>query len=106
MKINELLNKNIDCVYNSLIDTQDYIQSMYNQNDASEADILNKINNNINKTIRRVEMINEILGRKKGCWIDTDNYFYRWKCSKCGYHTRDAEPNYCPNCGVEMNRGE
>ena len=51
-------------------------------------------------------MIDEILGRKKGCWIDTDNYFYRWKCSKCGYHTRDAEPNYCPNCGVEMNRGE
>ena len=49
--MNELLNKNIDYIYNILIDTQDYMQSIYNPNDPSEADILNKINNNINKTI-------------------------------------------------------
>ena len=40
--------------------------------------------------------------RKKGRWIDTDNYYQRWKCSECGCHTRDAEPNYCPNCGAKM----
>lgn len=40
--------------------------------------------------------------RKKGHWIDTDNYYQRWKCSECGCHTRDAEPNYCPNCGTDM----
>ena len=40
--------------------------------------------------------------QKSGHWIDTDNYYQRWKCSECGYHTRDAEPNYCPNCGTEM----
>ena len=44
--------------------------------------------------------------RTKGKWIDTDNYYQRWKCSECGCHTRDAEPNYCPNCGAEMERGE
>ena len=43
--------------------------------------------------------------RKKGHWIDTDNYYQRWKCSECGYHTRDAEPNYCPHCGADM-RGD
>ena len=40
--------------------------------------------------------------RKTGHWIDTDNYYQRWKCSECGCHTRDAEPNYCPNCGAKM----
>ena len=61
-----------------------------------------------NITERR-EMLNEIdnlpsveLERKTGYWIDTDNYYQRWKCSECGCHTRDAEPNYCPNCGAKM----
>ena len=40
--------------------------------------------------------------RKKGYWINTDNYYQRWKCSECGCHTRDAEPNYCPHCGADM----
>ena len=43
---------------------------------------------------------------KMGHWIDTDNYYRRWKCSECGYHTRDEEPNYCPNCGAEMRGTE
>ena len=42
--------------------------------------------------------------QKTGHWIDTDNYYQRWKCSECGCHTRDAEPNYCPNCGAKMER--
>lgn len=42
------------------------------------------------------------LERKIGHWIDTDNYYQRWKCSECGCHTRDAEPNYCPHCGTKM----
>ena len=61
-----------------------------------------------NITERR-EMLNEIdnlpsieLERKTGYWIDTDNYYQRWKCSECGCHTRDSEPNYCPNCGAKM----
>ena len=40
--------------------------------------------------------------RKMGKWIDTDNYYQRWKCSICGGHTRDAKPPYCPNCGAKM----
>lgn len=39
---------------------------------------------------------------KRGKWIDTDNYYQRWKCSVCGCHTRDAAPNFCPNCGADM----
>ena len=39
---------------------------------------------------------------KQGKWVDTDNYYQRWKCSVCGCHTRDAEPPYCPNCGARM----
>ena len=38
----------------------------------------------------------------RGWWIDTDNYYQRWECSACGCHTRDAAPDYCPNCGAEM----
>jgi len=38
----------------------------------------------------------------RGYWIDTDNYFYRWRCSVCRCHTKDATPPYCPNCGAYM----
>lgn len=39
--------------------------------------------------------------RKKGEWIDTDNYPVRWKCSNCG--RRDMHIfNFCPNCGADM----
>lgn len=38
----------------------------------------------------------------RGKWIDTDNYYQRWKCSACGCHTRDARPPFCPNCGARM----
>ena len=44
----------------------------------------------------------EFAKEKTGKWIDTDNYYQRWKCSECGCHTRDAEPNFCPNCGAKM----
>ena len=40
--------------------------------------------------------------RKTGKWIDTDNYYMRWKCSLCGCHTRDAQPAFCPHCGAHM----
>ena len=39
---------------------------------------------------------------KMGHWIDTDNYYQRWKCSECNCHTRDTQPPYCPNCGAKM----
>ena len=39
---------------------------------------------------------------KIGHWIDTDNYYQRWKCSECGCHTRDTMPPFCPNCGAKM----
>lgn len=40
--------------------------------------------------------------RAMGKWMDTDNYYQRWKCSVCGCHTRDAKPPYCPHCGKKM----
>lgn len=42
---------------------------------------------------------------RHGRWIDTDNYYQRWKCSVCGSHTRDARPPFCPNCGAKMDGG-
>ena len=39
-----------------------------------------------------------------GRWIDTDNYYQRWKCSVCDSHTRDARPPFCPNCGADMRQ--
>lgn len=39
---------------------------------------------------------------KIGYWIDTDNYYQRWKCSECGCHTRDAAPPFCSSCGAKM----
>ena len=58
---------------------------------------------NARKAIDIIEAMPSAKPEKKiGHWIDTDNYYQRWKCSECGYHTRDAEPNYCPNCGTEM----
>ena len=40
--------------------------------------------------------------RKIGKWMDTENYYQRWKCSVCGCHTRDAKPPYCSHCGARM----
>ena len=40
---------------------------------------------------------------KHGRWIDTDNYFQRWRCSVCEKHTRDVVPPFCPNCGAVMD---
>lgn len=40
---------------------------------------------------------------RHGRWIDTDNYYMRWKCSECRNHTRDSRPPYCPNCGAIMD---
>ncbi len=42
----------------------------------------------------------------RGRWIDTDNYYQRWKCSVCGCHTRDARPPFCPNCGADMRNAD
>ena len=39
-----------------------------------------------------------------GKWIDTDNYYRRWKCSECGSHTKEAQPPFCPYCGAKMDK--
>ncbi len=51
---------------------------------------------------------------KKGKWDkDSDMAFY-WKCSECGAYLFwrheefmvNGNPNYCPNCGAQMERSE
>ena len=40
-------------------------------------------------------------------WIDTDNYYRRWRCSACSGHTKEAHPPVCPFCGAKMDgKGE
>ena len=55
------------------------------------------------QVVRGIHALSSVTPKQKmGRWIDTDNYYRRWKCSECGYHTRDEEPNYCPYCGAKM----
>ena len=39
-------------------------------------------------------------------WIDTDNYYRRWRCSACSGHTKEAHPPFCPFCGAKMDGEE
>jgi rubrerythrin len=57
------------------------------------------LSNNVSET-------EEKFGTKKGKWIDTDNYYYRWQCSECGMYTREPEPNFCPWCGTDMRNND
>ncbi len=65
------------------------------------------------------EMENEIeeLMPKRGEWIgiEYDGYadgypvYDVWECSECGEEhngEEDTLPNYCPNCGADMRKGE
>jgi len=52
---------------------------------------------------RLLSLAVEAVEVRHGRWIDTNNYFYRWKCSICGSHTKDALPNYCGWCGACMD---
>lgn len=36
-------------------------------------------------------------------WIDTENYYRRWRCSACSGHTKEAHPLFCPFCGAKMD---
>ena len=39
-------------------------------------------------------------------WIDTENYYRRWRCSACSGHTKEAHPPFCPFCGAKMDGGK
>lgn len=36
-------------------------------------------------------------------WIDTENYYRRWRCSACSGHTKETHPPFCPFCGAKMD---
>ena len=96
---------------NDLIDRNDAIEAIkfkkiymtaYNSY-VSEGNPLKQYNKGLNDAIKAVNSLAPAeIERITGHWIDTDNYYQRWKYSECGYHTRDAEPNYCPHCGAKM----
>ena len=90
-----------------LISRQDAIEAVYQALRTPVPDYKNNFfHDSMNLAVNIVKNIPSAEPeRKKGKWIDTDNYYQRWKCSECGCYTRDAEPNYCPNCGVKM-RGD
>ena len=61
----------------------------------------------------------EVSEPKHGHWIDkgwngdwqfqTDgrgNCWHEWECSECGFITKGAKWNFCPNCGSQMNKAE
>lgn len=61
-----------------------------------EADVFSKL-----ESLPSADVMQVVHGK----WIDTDNYYRRWKCSECGSHTKEAQPPFCPYCGADM-RGE
>lgn len=79
-------------------------QAVLDINENHHGHMPNHINYQIWQEIKALPSVE--LERKTRYWIDTDNYYRRWKCSECGYHTRDEEPPYCPNCGARMSNGK
>lgn len=52
-----------------------------------------------------VDAIAVTLGRKKCHAIAIYNFYDEWcgdKCSECDYEWYEDEPNYCPNCGAQV----
>lgn len=64
---------------------------------------------------KAIEMIPsaDVVERKRGEWDKDSNMAFYWKCSECGAYLFwrheefmvNGNPNFCPNCGVDM-RGE
>ena len=49
----------------------------------------------------------DVVERKKGKWIDVDDYIISGSCSACGWQAHLYEDdvvgmNFCPNCGADM----
>lgn len=44
--------------------------------------------------------------RSKGKWIKmSDRYGIYFACNKCGYDREKSISNFCPNCGLPMQKG-
>ena len=51
----------------------------------------------------------ELEPRKKGKWIFATHYptgIGCYICSECGSKMDSMYPNFCPNCGADMRKGE
>ena len=49
----------------------------------------------------------DVVERKRGKWIDVDDYIISGSCSVCGWQAHLYEDdvvgmNFCPNCGADM----
>lgn len=100
-------------VCNIADDIKDYCVSMYNPNDASEAEIINYIYKYVDALY---DLPSVTPKREQGEWIKGEpwsegygmgeTYGYYYTCSKCGnlvqgdYNACDMK--YCPNCGAGM----
>lgn len=76
-------------------------------------------------TVRELKFVVETLEalrsvKPKGEWISNEEYIKRKfngnyqgscfkspvNCDQCGYSPEDNMPNFCPNCGADMRKGD
>ena len=84
------------------------IASAFNIETGERIDLFAKENDELRKAIKRIHELPsaDVVQVIHAYWIDTENYYRRWRCSACSGHTKEAHPPFCPFCGAKMDGGK
>lgn len=68
-------------------------------------ELFQRENDELREAVERIKDIKpaDVVQVVHAYWIDTDNYYRRWRCSACSGHTKEAHPPVCPFCGAKMD---
>lgn len=72
-------------------------------------ELFQRENDELREAVKRIKDIEpaDVVQVVHAYWIDTENYYRRWRCSACSGHTKEAHPPFCPFCAAKMDaRGE